>query len=345
VVIAAKLENSLNLAYPPERLQILVAADGSTDSTPEIVRQYAERGVELSYAPLRQGKMAAINRAMQQAHGEVVIFSDANNLYDSRALQELVKPFADSTVAVVSGAKSIVKDGSALGQSEGLYWRYESFLKKQETRLSSCTGVAGEIMALRRDLFESAPDNIINDDFYMAMRLIKRGYRVVYAPKARSYECVSSSAAEEVVRRTRIIAGRYQAILLMHQLLPPGQPLVAWQLVSHKFLRPFVPLAMIGALIANVGAVWQMGLGLYAIMLALQVGFYVLALVGHLWQPRGLLGRLLYLPTFLVNSNWAALLGLVRFLTRRQTTQWQQARRQQKDIELAQAVAEEGQVS
>jgi cellulose synthase/poly-beta-1,6-N-acetylglucosamine synthase-like glycosyltransferase len=133
-VIAAKLENSLALDYPRDRLQILVTADGSSDRTPDIVKQFADRGVELNHRLQRQGKMAAINRAMPKARGDVVVFSDANNLYDPQTLRELVRPLADTAVAAVSGAKTIIKDGSSLGNSEALYWRYESFIKKQETR-------------------------------------------------------------------------------------------------------------------------------------------------------------------------------------------------------------------
>ncbi len=342
-VITAKLENSLNLDYPGNLLQILVTADGSSDTTPEKVQQFFGRGVELNYSPQRQGKMAAINRAMPKARGDIVVFSDANNLYDTQALRELVKPFADTAVAAVSGAKIIVKDGSSLGHSEGLYWQYESFLKKQETRLGNCTGVAGEILAFRRDLFEAPPDNIINDDFYMAMRLIKHGYNVVYEPQARSYEHVSASAEDEIARRSRIVAGRYQALVLAGHLLPWKRPLAAWQMISHKFLRPLLPLAMIAAFLTNVIIVAQSKPRFYGVLLGLQIGFYLLAALGQWHEWNGLIGKLLYLPTFLVSSNWAALIGLARFLTKRQTTLWQRAQRHPQDVALTQAVIEEKQ--
>lgn len=336
-VIGSKLENSLALGYPRDKLQILVAADGSNDSTPDIVRTYASQEVELSYSLPRRGKMAAINRAMSQVRGEIVVFSDANNSFTPNVIQELVAPFADPTVGAVSGAKLIVRGDGALGESEGLYWKYESFIKEQETRLGCCTGVAGEILAIRRDLFESPPDNIINDDFYMAMRLVQRGYRIVYTPKARSSEHISLSAQDEITRRARIVAGRYQALGLAHKLLPLNRPLVVWQIVSHKFLRPLVPLAMIGALLTNLVAVLKparrqrsrvhLSPPVGTIFLGLQLIFYSLAWLGNRLEAKEGLGKLLYLPTFLVNSNWAALIGLHRFLTRRQTTLWQRARR------------------
>jgi cellulose synthase/poly-beta-1,6-N-acetylglucosamine synthase-like glycosyltransferase len=255
------------------------------------------------------------------------------------ALRELISYFAEPTVGAVTGAKVIKTDEGGLSESEGLYWKYESFIKEKETHLGTCTGVAGEILAVWRDLYEPPPDHIINDDFYIAMRIIQRGYRVIYAPKARSVEGVSASAQDEMVRRARIVAGRYQAIALARDLLPWNKPLVVWQVVSHKFLRPLVPLAMLGAWLGNLLALaWPSTatgvLGALTLaapfnvwLLGAQALFYALALIGARVGKRGLLGKVLYLPTFLVNSNWAAVVGLYRFLAKRQTTLWQKARR------------------
>jgi len=342
-VIASKLHNSLGIDYPPDRLQILVAADGSDDHTPEMVRSFASRGVELSYSPPRNGKMAAINRAIEKACGEIVIFSDANNMYQPQTLRELVKEFDDPTVGAVTGAKTIVRGDGPLSESEGLYWKYESFIRKQETRLGSTTGVAGEVLAIRRNLFEAPPDHVINDDFFMAMRIIQRGYRVVYAPNARSIERVSATSQDEITRRTRIIAGRYQALAHAGSLLSWRQPLVAWQLISHKFLRPLVPFAMIGALLSNsvqafrpVAAgktsLWSLSGGWGKLILLLQALFYTAAWLGSRSNNTGWLGKALYLPTFLVNSNLAALQGLFKFLTGRQTARWQRVNRREETL-------------
>jgi cellulose synthase/poly-beta-1,6-N-acetylglucosamine synthase-like glycosyltransferase len=277
---------------------------------------------------------------MDRVRGEIIIFSDANNHYNPNALWELVAPFADPRVGAVSGAKSIVNGDGVLGESEGLYWRYESYIKERETALGCCTGVAGEVLAIRRDLFEFPPDGIINDDFYMAMRLVRRGYDVVYAPEARSTERISPSAQDEIARRARIIAGRYQAISLAHRLLPLGRPMIVWQIVSHKFLRPLVPLAMVGAMITNImalfwlnGKSWNRLVNLAPpfnwVMLVLQGVFYGLALVGRYTKQPGKYGKFLYLPTFLVNSNLAAVIGLYRFITGRQSTLWQRVPRRE----------------
>jgi len=317
-VIGRKLENSLALDYPAGLVQIVVAADGSTDDTPALARRYADRGVEVSFSPERRGKVAAINRAMQAARGEVVVFSDANNDYDPTALRELVRPFADPGVGGVVGSKRVAAGDGSLGEAEGLYWRYESFIRSRESDLGSCTGAVGEIFAIRRSLFEPPPEGIICDDFYIATRLLRGGHRVVYRPGARSTERVSPSAEDEVKRRANIVAGRYQAILLAHHLLPFRHPMLVWQIVSHKFLRPLVPFAMIGAAVSNVVLAWD-GAPRYRALLIGQAAFYAIASAGRRLGQGGRLGRLLYLPTFLVDSNMAALAGLSRFLVRRRT--------------------------
>jgi len=338
--IAPKLDNSLALDYPSDRLQILVAVDSAEDATQDVVAGYSTRGVELDFSPERKGKMAAINRVMPNAKGEIIVFSDSNNQFAEDTLRELVKPFTDPTVGAVTGSKNIIKDDSTLGASEGLYWYYESFIKEQETRLGCCTAAAGEIFAVRKSLFRPPPDRIINDDFYLATDLIKRGYRVIYAPQARSFERVSATAGDELKRRTRIIAGRYQALAHARQLLPLNRPLVAWQLISHKFLRPLVPFAMLTALAANVYVVLfpdpaerlsllQLGPPFGWLLLGLQILFYGAAWFGRRHESDTWLGKVLYLPTFLVNSNWAALIGFFRYLSGTQTALWERVQRRE----------------
>ncbi len=336
-VIAEKLENSLALEYPREKLQILVAADGSNDGTEAIVAGYAARGVELSFRPERGGKMAAIDHALQKARGEILLMSDANNLYNSGALRALVAPFGDPSVGATGGAKYVIEGDGALGDSEGAYWKYESWLKKQETRLGCATGAAGEANAMRRSLYVSPPREIINDDYFLMTQVLRRGYRMVYVPQAQSFERVSASAQDEVERRARIVAGRYQMMARSAQTLPFNRPLWLWQLVSHKYTRPLVPFFMIFALLTALSAlIWPPAASPAWLWLAApwnwlafgaQIVFYLAALLGNFIGERGRIGKLFYLASFLVNSNWAALRGFWRFLTRGQKTQWKRAQR------------------
>ena len=223
-VIASKLDNALSLDYPKDHLQILVAADGSDDHTADIAREYRERGVELSYTPERKGKMAAINRAMPLVRNEIVVFSDANNLYEKDTLLELVKPFSSQEVGAVSGKKYILNGKDALSGADGMYWQYKSFIKENETRLGSCTGASGEILAVRRALYQPPPDEVINDDFFIGLNILRQGYRLVYAPKAHSFEHSSLTEKDEAARRSRIVAGRYQAMFKAGSVLPWEHP-------------------------------------------------------------------------------------------------------------------------
>lgn len=340
-VIEEKLKNSLLLDYPKNKLQILVVVDGSDDNTLEVVKRYAKNDVEFSYTPERQGKMAAINRAMEHVRGDIIVFSDANNHYDKNTIQYLVAPFTDDRWGAVSGAKHISDTNDALSASEGLYWKYESLIKTLETRLKTCTAVAGEILAIRRNLYTSPPANIINDDFFLAMNILAKGYHIYYEPRARSIEPASQSSQDEIIRRSRINAGRYQAMAMAQRYLSFKRPLISWQIISHKFSRPLVPIAMILLFLLNISClIWpyQSDSLLLAIiglanpynwvLFIAQLVFYSLALAGHfLGSPKSMPGKLIYLTTFLLNSNIAALLGLVKYLSGKQTALWKKVNR------------------
>ncbi len=330
-VIARKLTETLALEYPPELLQVIVAADGSDDATARIVEGFADRGVELVHRPERRGKMAAINRAMESARGEIVLLSDANNRLRSDALIEIVRPFSDPTVGAVTGRKGVSGD-DGLGFSESAYWRYESHLRRMETRLGCTVGVNGEIFAMRRDLFSPPPSGVINDDQWLAADVTRGGHRVVFRPEAVSEEPVSSLASEEVERRSRMVAGQYQAFA-HPRLIPWRRPLVLWMLASHKLARPLVPFGMIGAGVAAAAAVVVPpagGAGALGGMwgpaaLGAQAAFYLLAAAGG--RLHGRLGRAAYVPKFLVDSNLAALRGLWRHLRGSQRATWRRAER------------------
>jgi len=238
-IIAAKIENSLSLDYPADALEIVIVTDGSDDRTPEIVAAYANRGVGLYHQPERRGKIAAVNRVMPHITREIVIFSDANAMLDAGTIKAVVRNFADLEVGGVAGEKRV------LGGGEGLYWRYESFLKRCDSALSSVMGAAGELFAIRRQVFEAPEEDSIIEDFIMSMRLVGDGWRVVYEPEAVVREDVSPSLTGDWQRRTRIAAGGFQSIRRLPHLLNPLHPthnggalgLAAWQYLSHRVLR------------------------------------------------------------------------------------------------------------
>ena len=340
LVIGKKIENSLQLDYPADNLQILVTDDGSDDRTKEIVEGYQGRKIEISSSTLRSGKLNAINWAIKQARGEIIVISDATAMYDPDAMRKLVAPFADPQVGIAAGAHFILPGDGALGDTEGLYWKYEAFVTRHETMIGSCTGISGANMAIRREVFESPPANIITEDFYMAMRMIKRGLRVVFVTDARCYERVSPTAQEEMERRTRIVAGRFQSMSMAGNILPWNNLLVVWQVFSHKFSRPMVPFLMVAALAANIfTVVWPSGntnmqllflSGPYNwIILFFQCLFYLIAMIGNKWKISGKIGKLFYIPVYLVNGNISAMSGFIRFLRGTQTTRWHRVTRKE----------------
>lgn len=327
-VIDRKLRDTAALAYPAELLQVIVAADGSDDATADIARTH---GVEVAHGPERRGKMAAINRALEWATGDVVVFSDANNTLRRDAIEQIVLPFSDPSVGAVTGRK-VTGGDSGLGFSEGAYWRYEAHLRAMESRLGCTVGVNGEIFAIRRDLIESGTDNVVNDDQWLAHRVIKRGYRVIFQPAAVSEETVSVDAASERERRSRMVAGQWQVFGRLHREMPWRRPLVAWMLASHKIFRPLVPFGMVAALGASIAATAMTpsgGLPALAppwgwISLLFQAAFYAVAAAPVLLHP---LGKAAYVPRFLVSSNYAAMRGLWRHLRGGQSAAWKRADR------------------
>jgi poly-beta-1,6-N-acetyl-D-glucosamine synthase len=323
-VIEDKLRNVEALDYPRDRLEVIVAADGSDDETPELAARFD--GVVVLHRPERLGKLAAINRAVEASSGDVLVFSDANNMYAPDALRELVAPLTDDTVGLVGGRKVIDSGtGRALDQAEGLYWRYESQIKRWESAIGSVIGAPGEILAFRREAYRTPEPGMLTEDFVQAMLVAADGWRVIYAPGARSVERASATIEDEAVRRSRLIVGRSQALLRLLPGLVRRHPMLAWQLVSHKGLRPAVPWALAGAAVSNAalagrGRVWR-------VLAAAQVLFYAAATVGWRQEAAGRRSRLTYLPYYFCRMNLATLRGLSDFARGRRQATWARVRR------------------
>lgn len=324
VVIADRIENLLSADYPRDRLSVIVAADGSDDGTAEIARSSGHPAVLVLADGPRRGKPAAINRAIGEVTSDVVVFSDANNRYEPDGLTRLVSRFSDPRVGAVTGAKRVTASESQTGAGEGLYWKYESLIKTAESRLGSCVGVNGEMLAVRTGLLDQLPEDIINDDSYIAMQVLKSGFDVVYEPDAISWEPATETVGDDSLRRERIVAGRIQALERAPSIVPWRRPVVAWQIVSHKLLRPIIPVMAGVALVSTLGAIRvaarrRRGLGLPMLALVGQLGVYVAAWVGrHSPQP----GRVAKIAAYLVDSNRASVGGTIGYLRGRQDVLW-----------------------
>ena len=339
VVITEKIENTLNLDYPSDRLQIVVCDDASADRTVEIVSSYTGAGVTLSQAGTRAGKVGGLNRALDLATGDIFIIADADILPAPNALRELVANFADETVGCVLAETHMKSSEDDTSDSGGLYWRYEARIRHSESDIHSTVAATGHFMALRRKLLQPIPMHIILDDFYLAMMTIRKGYRVISEPNAIVWERPTQSMGDEVNRRSRLTAGRFQIISMSREYLPYLPPLLQFEVISHKFLRLAIPHLMITALVSNIlfllispvtnlPGFWTF---ILSVVMILQGIFYGLAIAGNLWfskfakRPKWI--KVLMLPYYLCATNFAGIAGLANFLSGKRTVLWQQASR------------------
>lgn len=330
-----KIENSLNLDYPADKLKIIVITDGSNDGSAGIAS--ANPRIVHLHETQRRGKMAAINRAMKFVDSEIIIFSDANAMLNREAVRELVSFFDDPAVGCVSGEKRVYmgnKNGAA-SAGEGTYWRFESLIKKWEARLGSCVSAAGELFAIRRRLFMEVPEDTLIEDFVISLRIALKGYRIQYAPGACAIETSSSDIGEEFKRKVRIAGGHLQSILRMPGLLNPFRHgMLTFQYVSHKFLRSFAaPLCFMALIPVNLFLLPEGGT-LYAFLFILQVVFYLAAAAGYFLEKRRLAFRLFFVPLYITVMNVSALAGSLRYLSGGQTVLWEKsARSAEPDLE------------
>ena len=323
-VLRAKLENALAMDYPAERLDIIVVSDASTDGTDRIAAEFAERRVRLHRQEVRGGKTEAQNAGVRLARGQFLAFSDANSMYAPSALKRLLAPFADERIGCVCGELQYANpDEQGAGKGEGLYWRYEQFLKRRESLLSSALGANGAIYALRRELFVELRGDIISD-FVAPLHAWRRGFRIAYEPTAVATEYSSGRFGDEFGRRRRIVSRSLYGLWTEAGVLNPfAHFLFAFQMFSHKLLRWLVPVWLLVVLAVNIPLAAD---GYYGLLLALQVAFYGLAALGLLLPEW--LGRywLFYVPAYFAATNLGTLLGLLSFLMGRRHRVWQPAR-------------------
>ena len=329
-IIEQKIHDCLALDYPKSKLNIIFIADGSSDRTTQIISRYPQ--VKLMFAPERQGKVAAINRAMQHVTTPIVVFCDANTFLNKRSIGELVKHYTNDQIGAVAGEKKVVsndKTGDAASSGEGLYWRYESILKTLDSDFYSVVGAAGELFSIRTNLYEPVPHNVLLDDFIISMKICKAGYRVVYEPKAYASESPSFSMKEEQKRKIRISAGGFQSILMLRELLnifKYGK--LSFQFISHRVLRWLVcPVLLPVIFVSNILVFYYTSETLYLAFLVAQVTFYIAALAGYLFATKNIKVKSLYVPYYFVFMNFALYLGFKKFLSKQQSVLWDKAAR------------------
>jgi cellulose synthase/poly-beta-1,6-N-acetylglucosamine synthase-like glycosyltransferase len=318
--IVRKLDTCIALDYPKEKLRILVASDGSDDETNEMVIAYADRGVTLLAFPARRGKAACLNDAVASCNDEIVLLTDARQRLDSYAIRYLIENFADPFVGAASGELVFETDGmTEFGEGVDAYWRYEKFIRQQESRFHSVVGVTGALYALRRECFREIPADTILDDVVIPMNVVMAGKRVVFENRAMAFDMPSRDHRQEKLRKVRTIAGNYQLIAAHPSFFVPLRNPIFFQLVSHKALRLVSPLCMALALVAN--ALLAPRAILYQCLLAAQLLAYAVPAMGFLWPSFGR-WKVVKLATAFVLLNWFAVLGFVEVLRNRNVHLW-----------------------
>lgn len=326
-----KIKNTLELDYPEEKIKQIWITDGSDDGTPELVKSH--KGVTVHHRTERKGKVAAMNRGMQFVDTPLVIFSDGNTLLAKDTIRKIVTLFKDPSVGCVAGEKRILmqQKDAAVSSGEGLYWKYESLIKKCESDIHSVVGAAGELFAIRTDLFEEVKEDTLLDDFVISLTLAYKGYKIKYDPEANAIEYASSSVKEEFKRKVRIASGGIQTMLRMPELFNIFKlGFFTVQYISHKVLRwTIVPFSFPLLLIFNILIISQAPiiLNIYSLILILQLIFYLIAILGWVFEHKTIRLKIFFSPYYLLFMNFSMILGYVKYFSGKQSVQWERAKR------------------
>jgi len=326
-ILMEKVRNCYALDYPADQLDIVFVTDGSSDGSEEML--YDLPLVRVFHLPTREGKLAAVNRAMDRIFSPIVVLTDANCLLNREALQNIVRHYEDPKVGGVSGEKRVVAPGDSSGKGEGLYWRYESYLKKLDSDLNSVVGAAGELFSFRRELFIKLPSETIIEDFVMSMDIASKGYRVVYEPNAIAEEKPSANLREEWKRKVRICAGGFQAIGIFSFLLKPARfDLLSFQFFSHRLLRWAVTPFLLPIVFVLTAIQARNGVQFYQYFFIIQLIAYTLASLGLFYTNKNKLPKAISFPFQFLMMNAAAYAGLFRYWRGSQSAVWEKAKRQ-----------------
>lgn len=326
-IIHSKMKNCMQFNYPKEKLHIVWVTDGSNDATNSLLSEYPD--VTVLFDPKRGGKSAALNRAMPYISSPITIFTDANTMVNSEAINEIVKEFTDPRVGCVAGEKRVkinTKQNATAG--EGIYWKYESKLKQLDYRLNSAVGAAGELFSIRTNLFIELPSDTLLDDFIMSMKIAQRGFIIAYCSNAYALEDSSPNIKEEEKRKVRISAGGLQSIYRLRDLLIPiPNPILTFQYVSHRVLRwSLTPISLVLVFILNFILCFD-GILLYKIFFLLQVLFYIASCIGKYLADKQIKNKYFFVPFYFTMMNINVLKGYSYLIKHRGTGVWEKAKR------------------
>lgn len=326
--IQKKIVNSLEQIYPSEKIEFIFITDGSTDATADIVRKYPS--VQLLHSSIRSGKTAALNRTVEYAKNEILIFSDANTVLNNEACLNIAKHYFDKSVGGVAGEKKVISINSEdATNSEGFYWKYESLLKKLDSDFYSVVGAAGELFSVRKNLYEPVEPKVILDDFVISMKIAQRGYRIVYEPGAFAMELPSFSMEDEKKRKVRIAAGGFQSIIMLPEAFFFWKhPKLSFLYISHRVLRwTLSPICLVLAFISNMVLAFFFDNIIYRLVFAIQILFYLSGLLYSLFPALGKRITILKLPYYFSFMNISVFQGFFKFVQNKQSAAWEKAKR------------------
>ncbi len=322
--IKNKIEESLNLDYPENKLEIIIASDASTDRTEEIVGHFTDEAVRLIRQDVRKGKTAVQNLAASIAKGEILVFSDATTVFKPDALKKLVRNFKDPKVGCVGGEERFLKTDKEIYEEASFFWKFEQLLRKKESQFNTLIGVSGCIFAIRKELYEPLDETLI-EDFALPLKVASRGFKVIYESEAVGYERPASHIRAELSRKSRIVTGGINVLFKMRGLLNPFRhPLLSFQLISHKIFRWFAPIFMVALLISNIFLLNQGKI--YLIFGLLQTSFYTLALMGYFLKNLSRSPKIFRLVYHFCIINLAGVMGIIDFLRGGRKVIWQPIR-------------------
>ena len=328
-VVDMKMKDIHQLDYPKNKLHITWVTDGSSDNTNERLKAYPD--VDIIFTPERKGKTAALNHGLSMIKSSITVMTDANTMVNTGAIKEIVRLMEDPKVACVAGEKRVMAryEGQAAAEGEGLYWKYESALKRMDSELYSAMGAAGELNAIRTALFEPMPENALLDDFVMSMKMVDKGYKIAYTSDAYAMEYGSADLQEESKRKRRIAAGGLQSCWWLRKMMNPfRKPVVAFQFVSHRVLRwSITPFALMALVPINVALVMMKAGTIYTASWILQIAFYLAALCGYLLEQKGHKSKLLYVPYYFLFMNMNVFAGIPYLRSHRGGGTWEKAKR------------------
>lgn len=328
-IIEEKINNCLSLIYPKDKINFLFVTDGSTDKTAQIISTYPS--IQLQNHPLRDGKSMAINRAMQTINAEIVVFSDANTLLNDQALLHMAEAFFDPRVGGVAGEKKVfrLQQGGANTEGEGLYWKYESWLKNFDARFHSTVGAAGELFAIRSSLYSHTPREVLLDDFIISMKICLAGWKIAYTQKAIASEYPSENLMEEKKRKKRIATGAFQSVFLLKELFHFWKhPRLTYLYISHRLMRWIIcPFLLPVLFFTNLMALDnQPGIFILVLFYA-QCCFYMFAITGAWLDAKNLKHPICSIPFYFVFMNLNMYIGLIQYLKTTPTGIWEKASR------------------